>query len=237
MNLKTLIFSAAVAAAMALGMTKAAAEQLLYPVVTLSPSGTINYSTNSGKGSLSGPIKTVSYNTKTLITMLNASANASNEVFIVTGKSQIPAGSVFLFDLSNGTLALTNKNGFYFPLQGPGYDFGSLIISQYELIGTYSLKPTLAGSESDVTSFYFEFSDGADSETAFKLYGAANLGWTYGAASGGTQKSTVKVTLNGISDAGSSVKEYNAVTGKFSAKGSGTQANAPTNAVPFFYVY
>jgi hypothetical protein len=235
MNLKTLIFSVAVA--MALGMTKAAAEQLPYPVVKLSLSGTIYYSTNSNGGSLSAPLIKVSFNNKTLIAMLNASAAASNDVFVATGKTQIPSGSFFLFDLNAGTLALTNT-GFYFPLKGSGYDYGHLVVNQYQLVGTYSLKSTLAGNESDKTSFYFEFSDGADFETAVKLYGTATLNWTYGAASGGTQKSTVKVTMSGISEAGSYVKEnYEGVTASFSAGGSGSVANEPTNALPFFYVY
>ena len=238
MKLKTFIFGAAVAVAVTFSATKSAAEQLSYPLVKLSLSGTIYYSTNSGKGSLSAPLIKVSYNTKTLIAMLNASASASNDVFTVTGKSLIPAGSYFLFDPYQATLAITNSNGFYFPLNGSGYDFGSLVINQYQLVGTYSLKPTLAGKETDKTSFYFEFSDGADFETAIKLFGTATLGWTYGAASGGNQKAGVKVAMSGISEAGSYIKQnYEGVTGSFSARGSGSVANEPTNFVPFFYGY
>jgi hypothetical protein len=238
MNLKTLIISAVVAGAISVGATKSLAEQIPQLLVKLSLSGTVDYTTNSGKGSLSGPIKTVKYDTKSLINLLNASAFASNQVYLVTGKSLIPAGSYFLFDLFGGTLTLTNNNGFHFPLKGSGYDFGSLVINQYQLVGTYSLKSTLAGSETDKTSFYFEFSDGADNETAFKLFGTATLAWTYGAASGGTQKATVKVNMSGLSEAGSFINEnYEGVTGSFSASGSGSSANEPTGFVPFFYEY
>lgn len=238
MKLKTFVFGATVAVAVAFSATKSAAEQSSYPLVKLNLSGTIAYSTNSVGGSLSGPLHTVSYNTKILIAMLNASTSASNQVYLATGKTQVPAGSYFLFDLSGGTLALTNNNGFYFPLQGSGYDFGRLVIDQYELVGTYSLNLKLAGSEMDKTSFYFEFSDGADLETAFRLYGTATLNWTYGAASGNTQKASVKVSMSGISEAGSYIQEnYEGVTGSFSASGSGSVANEPTNFVPFFYEY
>ena len=238
MNLKTLIISAAVAGVMAFGVTKSAAEQISHPLVNLSLSGTIYYSTNSAKGSLSGPLIKVSYSTKTLITILNASRNASNKLQSVTGTNQIPAGSTFLFDPYAGTLAFTNKNGFFFPLKGPGYDFGQLYINQYQLIGTYSLKSTLAGKETDEGSFYFEFSDGADLETSVKLYGAATLTWTYAAASGSTQQASLKVSLSGISDNGSQIqKDFEGVNTSFSASGSGSVANEPTNAVPFFITY
>jgi hypothetical protein len=237
LNMKTLIFSVAVTGAMVFGATKsAAALQPLSALVKLSPSGTIYYSTNSSQA-LSGPLIKVSYNTKTLIALLNASASASNAVFSVTSSNQIPSTSFFLFDPYAGTLALTNKGGFFFPLKGSGYDFGRLIINQYQLIGTYSLKSTLAGKETDRTSFYFDFSDGADLETSFKLYGAATLTWTYGAASGSTQTASVKVSMSGISDNGSQIKGNEGVTASFSASGSGSVANEPTNAVPFFNAY
>ena len=236
LNMKTLIFSVAVAGAMAFGATKsAAALQPLSPLVKLSPSGTIYYSTNSSKGSSSAPLIKVSYNTKSLIALLNASAAASNAVFSVTSSNQIPSTAFFLFDPYAGTLALTNKGGFFFPLKDSGYDFGHLIINQYQLLGTYSLKSTLAGKETDRASFYFEFSDGADLETSFKLYGAGTLTWTYGAASGGTQTASVKVSMSGISDNGSQIQgNFEGVTASFSASGSGSVANEPTNAVPFF---
>ncbi len=119
-------------------------------------SGTVSYSPNYGNQSLEVPLKTASYNNKTLISLLNASAYASNIIFSVTSSNQIPAGSSFLFDPDAGTLALTNNSGFYFPLTGPGYSFGFLEIDESQLIGTYSLSATLAGSETDKTGFYFE---------------------------------------------------------------------------------
>ena len=244
LNLKTLIISAAAAGAMVVGATKsAAALQPLSQPVKLSPSGTIYYSTNSSQGSKSAPLIKVSYNTKTLITLLNASAPASNAVFSVTSSNRIPSTSFFLFDPYAGTLALTNKGGFFFPLKGSvmggsDYDFGHLLINQYQLIGTYSLKSTSAGKETDRASFYFEFSDGADVETSLKVYGAATLTWTYGAASGNTQKASLSVSMSGVSDNGSQIQEaYEGVTGSFSASGSGSVANEPTNAVPFFNAY
>jgi hypothetical protein len=238
MNLKNVIFGVSVAGAIAFGAAESAWAQSPYPLVKLNPSGTISYSPNYGNGSLEVPLKTASYNTKTLISLLNASTFASNIVFSVTSSNQIPSASYFLFDPDAGTLALTNNNGFYFPLAGSGYSFGSLEIDDSQLIGTYSLSATLSGSETDKTGFYFEFEDGADVSTEIHLYGTATLVWNYGAASGSVQKASLSVSMNGKSDNGSYVLQFfDGVTASFSASGSGSLADESITAVPFFYEY
>ncbi len=235
MNLKTVILGVAVAGAMAFGAAESASAQSPYPLVKVNLSGTISYSPNYGNQSLEVPLKTASYNNKTLISLLNASAYASNIIFSVTSSNQIPAGSSFLFDPDMGTLALTNNNGFYFPLTGPGYSFGFLEIDESQLIGTYSLGTTLAGSETDKTGFYFEFEDGADSSTEILLYGTATLTWKYGAANGAVQNASLSVSMNGKSDNGSFVLQFfDGVTASFSASGSGSLADESTTSVPFF---
>jgi hypothetical protein len=236
MNLKTVILGVSVAGAMAFGAVESALAQSPYPLVKVNLSGTVSYSPNYGNQSLEVPLKTASYNNKTLISLLNASAYASNIIFSVTSSNQIPAGSYFLFDPDAGTLALTNNSGFYFPLADAGYSFGSLEIDESQLIGTYSLNTTtLAGSETDKTGFYFEFEDGADSSTEILLYGTATLTWKYGAANGAVQSSSLSVSMNGKSDNGSFVLQFfDGVTAAFSASGSGSLADESTTSVPFF---
>ncbi len=238
MNLKNVIPGVFIVGILAIGPIKCAWAQSSYPLVKVSPSGTISYSPNYGNGSLEVPLKTASYNTKTLISLLNASAYASNIVFSVTSSNQIPLTSYFLFDPGEGTLALTNNNGFYFPLAGSGYHFGSMVIDDSQLIGTYSLSTTLSGSETDKTGFYFEFEDGSDVPTEIHLYGTATLSWKYGAASGGVQTASLSVSMNGKSDNGSYVLDFfDGVTASFSASGSGSLADESTDVVPFFYNY
>jgi hypothetical protein len=235
MNLKTVILGVSVAGAMVFGPAESASAQASYPLVKVNLSGTVSYSPNYGNQSLEVPLKTASYNNKTLISLLNASAYASNIIFSVTSSNQIPAGSSFLFDPDAGTLALTNNSGFYFPLTGPGYSFGFLEIDESQLIGTYSLSATLAGSETDKTGFYFEFEDGADSSTEILLYGTATLTWKYGAANGAIQNASLSVSMNGKSDNGSFVLQFfDGVTASFSASGSGSLADESTTSVPFF---
>jgi len=242
MNLTKLSLSAAIAGVIAVGAItpSAAAPSSYYPLVALNISGTLYSTTNSGQAQKI-PLKTVSYTTASLIKLLNASTNATNFVQTATGTNQIPAGSYFLWDPYEDELFLTNKNGFFFPLKGSGYDLGYLEVDEYHLIGTYKYQSlfTLAGTETDKTGIYFYFSDGQSGfkDNVISTSGTATLNWTYGAASGGTQKATLSVTMAGNSDDGSYVGGFEAVSTSFSASGSGSKANESTDYEPFFYEY
>src|SRR5450432_1227371 len=117
MNLTKLISSVAIAGAIIFGRTAAPAAEIFsgYPLVKLSISGTF-YLTANSTNTQNVPLKKMTYNTQTLINLLNASPSATNMLQTVTGKSQIPPGSYFLWDLSEEELYVTNKNGFFFPL-------------------------------------------------------------------------------------------------------------------------
>ncbi len=233
-----LLFGVALAGALAFGATAFAKTSPKYPLVTISLSGTVHYSPNyDDELSQEVPLKTVSYNTKTLIAMLNASSYATNKIHGVTGTNQIPTGSYFLWAPYEEELFLTNKNGFFFPLEGSGYDMGYLEVDEDHLIGTYSLNSVLAGTETDKTGIYFYFYDGAYYENEIETSGTATLNWTYGAASGGAQKATVSVAMSANSDEESYIYDYDAVSASFSASGSGSLTNESTNSVPFFYKY
>ena len=94
---------------------------------------------------------------------MNASPTASNQIQTVTGTNQIPKGSYFIWDPGNVYgLYLTNNNGFFFPLEGPGYEFAYLEVANQNLIGTVKYASTwvLNGTESDKTGIAFYFGDG-----------------------------------------------------------------------------
>lgn len=243
MNLKTAVLSASVAGAMVFGATKSALAQSPYPLVKLSISGTVSYSPNYQNGlSLEVPLKTASYNNDTLVSLLNASPSAANDIHTYTGTNQIPKSSYFLWDPSSDGLYITNKNGFFFPLNPNdgthNWDYGYLEINSSQLIGTYTVKTNLSGTETDRTGIYFYFDDGANYSTQIELYGTGTLNWTLGTATGNTQKATLSVSISGISDGGSSVlSDFEGVTASFSASGSGTLTNLDVSTVPIFYNY
>lgn len=247
-----LILSAAVAGAIAFGATTSAlAFTTNYPVATISLSGTVYYSPNyDGELSQQVPLKKVSYNNKTLIDLLNASSSASNIIFQVTTKTNIPSGSYFLFSPGDSQLYITNKNGFFFPLQSASYNyegppftatnylFGYLYVDAYQLVGTYNTSSTdYSGSETDKTGIYFYFENYANNNTYFELYGTGTLNWTYGKNSGLFHKTSLSLSMSGISEDESEVASYYGVHAGFSASGSGSEANQliSTNIVPFFY--
>lgn len=242
MKLRQMMVRAAFAAVVALGAATTYAAPAAYPTIPLSISGTLKYTTNSGD-TMNVPIKTLSYNTQSLINLLNASPDATNVLHFVTGKTQIPAGSHFLWNPDYEELIITNKNGFSFDLYGSYtnggttyyYDFGYLDIDDEGLIGTYDLAAkTLAGTEKDMTGIYFYFYDGSMNDNEIDIYGKATLTWTYGAAKGGSQKATLSVTMSGNGNDDCYVNDFEAIPGTFSASGSGS-GTVSTGMVPFYW--
>ena len=65
-----------------------------YPLVKLTSAELPIYNTNSSN-TQKVPLKKFTYNTQTLINLLNASPNATNMMQTVTGKNKIPKGSYF----------------------------------------------------------------------------------------------------------------------------------------------
>ena len=120
----TQLASVAVVAAVALACNARAVE-VTFPLVKLAISGTASYNasspTNNGANAMSVLTK-VKVNTKSLIGLLNASPTVTNTLQDVTGTSQIPAGSYFVYDLDNENLIITNLSGYNFTLRG--YDGG-----------------------------------------------------------------------------------------------------------------
>jgi hypothetical protein len=212
-----------------------------YPLVKLNISGSLIYTTNLA-ATQKVPLKTLSYTTQTLINLLNASPTASNQIQTVTGTNQIPKGSYFIWDPGNVYgLYLTNNNGFFFPLEGSGYDFGYLEVANQNLIGTVKYASTWAlnGTETDSTGIIFYFGDGPyeNSDNKIELYGVAALNWTYGIPSGGNQKASVSVTMTGNGNNDCFVNDFAAIPASFSASGSGSIASMPTDYQPFFFKY
>ena len=247
MNLTKLISSAAIAGAIIFGRTASAPAQTFsgYPLVQLGISGIFYYSTNSSRIQ-KAPLNKITYNTQTLINLLNASPSATNMLQTVTGKSQIPPSSYFLWDVSEEELYITNKNGFFFPLfnSSPFYDFAHLAIVQDNLIGTikYSSAGALDGSETDKTGIEFYFNDGGTngaSKNQIDLFGVATMKWTYGKPTGNNQKASlsVKMSGNGNGNDVDYLNNFNAIPTVFSASGSGSIASMPTDFQPFFTVY
>jgi hypothetical protein len=242
MNLTKMISSVAIAGAITCGLATSALSQSFsgYPLVKLSISGTLYFTTNLSNIQ-SVPLKKYSYTTQTLIDLLNASSTATNKMQTVAGTNQIPKGSYFIWDPDSDNLYLTNQNGFFFPLQGSGYQFGYLTVDENNLIGTvkYSSTWVLDGKETDKTGIFFYFGDGEyqDSDNEIELYGIATLTWTYGNVSAGSQKASLSVSMSGNGNNDCYIDDFDAIPASFSASGSGTTASMPTDFQPFFYVY
>jgi hypothetical protein len=160
MKLTKILLCAAIAGAMAFAAGKASSAPAQYlPSPKVNISGTITYTTviTTNGAVAKGTLKTVSFNTKSLIDLLNASPtfrSALTNEFGSVSSNQVPAASYFIFDIYDQELIITNKNGFAFNL----YDnisvvnFGFLDIDNNVLIGSFSINTnTSAGSESDVT--------------------------------------------------------------------------------------
>jgi hypothetical protein len=246
MKLKKLIPLAVVAAGMAFGAASASAQASPYPLVPLSISGTLYYSTNNGEPVMKAPLIKSSFNNATLIKLLNASPYATNILHIMTGSNQIPAKSSILWDPYEGNLIITNKDGYSFTLYGYyvlagdtntyNYDLGYLVPDDEQLIGTYSLSAkTSSGTETDKTGMAFYFSDNNDANyNSMSIYGMATMDWTYGAAKAGYQKATLSVTMSGNGEDYCYVDDNDAIPSSFSATGTGSLSEA-TDWVPFYY--
>jgi hypothetical protein len=236
MKFKQMMRSATVTAALALGAASiSASPSLSFPSIPLSISGTLYYTTNNNI-KLNAPIVPVSFNTQSLIHLLNVSPSATNVLKQATGTNHIPVGSYFLWNPWNETLTITNRNGFSFPLRGSNYNLGYLDLGDSQLIGTYSLNAkTGTATETDRAGSYFYFSDSVNGEVnEFQIYGTALLNWTYGAASNGVCKATLSVTMTGAGNDGCYVNGYDAIATTFSATGSGS-GSADSDLVPMYW--
>jgi hypothetical protein len=245
--------SIAMVAAVALAYN-AKAVQVLFPLVKLTVSGTVSYNAASpadnGKTTKSALTK-VSITSKSLISLLTNSLAVTSTLMDVTGTNQIPAGSYFLFDLNNSfydpgiglsvtPLIVTNINGFSFTLAGydavasTNYDYGYLNIDEQNIIGSYSQNDiTGAGSESDLTGIEFSFNDGNGNQ--LDDFGNGVMTWSFGAVSGGVQKTTLSINFpapNGFSD---TVKGNSAIAQNIKCSGKGT-GNVTSGIFPF-YIY
>jgi hypothetical protein len=242
MKLTKILFSAAVAGAMAFAASKASAVVTTFPMVKLSLSGTLTASaetaTTNGTAIKSSPFKTVSFNSQKLIDRLNASPtfqNALTNQFGSTTSNQVPAGSYFVWDFYNDYLIITNKNGFSFNLDSnlSDDDFGYLDYFDDYLTGTWSKNSTTdAGSEDDLIGVYFYFNDNNGVE--IESYGQATLHWTYAAMVGAAQKTTLSASISGdgyYAQVNNSNNDEAAST--FHASGSGT-ATDPVGQNPFY---
>jgi hypothetical protein len=193
----------AIAATMAFATCTALADDLpSAPSPVINISGAIAYQapyTNSGSGILKATVKTLSFNNKSLIALLNASPSVTNNLLAVTTTyNQIPTGSWFIWDMSSGGLIITNKNGFSFPLtdSSPSYNYCTLGLGVGGLIGANSINSkTFAGSEQDQTGIIFNFND--DNGNEIECYGSGSLNWTYGTGSSSGQKASVSLNLKG----------------------------------------
>ncbi len=243
MKLKQMMLCTAFVVAMAFGAATASWGTPPYPSVKLAISGTLYYTTNNGTN-MSVPIKEVSYTGQSLINLLNASSDATYTILHVTGKSRIPSGSHFLWNPCDGSLIITNGNGFAFPLEGSfvvlnstnDYTYGFLDVNSNQFVGTYKLNTkTSAGTETDRTGVYFYFYDGTShTNNEMEIYGTAVLRWIYGTAKNGSQKATLSATISGCGNMDCYVNGYDAVPKLFSITGHGSGSEA-TNAVPFYY--
>jgi hypothetical protein len=248
----TKLASIAMVAAVALAYNAKAIE-VLFPLVKLTVTGTVSYTnspTDNGKTTKSALAK-VSITTKSLISLLTNSPTVISTLRDVTGTNQIPAGSYFLFDLNNSfydpvmgllvnPLIVTNINGFSFTLAGydsvasTNYDYGYLNIDEQNIIGSYSQNDTTgAGSESDLTGIEFYFNDGNGNQ--LDDFGNGVMTWSFGAVSGGVQKTTLSINFpapNGFSDM---VKGKPAIAQNIKASGKG-KGNVISGVFPF-YIY
>lgn len=244
--MKTLISAIVATLAFATSMTFATTVTTnTLPWVSLNISGTIIYQGSSTTNAMKSEatLKTLSFNTKSLIALYNASTNFQTILFGVTGTNQIPAGSYFVFDPWEENLFITNNNGFAFKLYGYDgptlYNFGNMEIgfnsnsSGYgSLIGSCSINTnTFAGSEQDQSAISFYFYDGNGNE--FASYGNETLNWHYDAASGGVQKASLSISAQ-PSGWYAYVNDNQAITKGMKISGSGSSTIYSLDGVPFF---
>jgi hypothetical protein len=243
-----ILFCAAMAGVIVLAASKASAVAASFPLVKLGISGTFIYSpqdtntsewvtNDTGTVTKGVPIKKVSFNTQKLIDLLNASPEfkrALTNEFSSVSSNQVPAGSYFAWDFWNEELIITNKNGFSFNLDNNVVDddFGYLDFWDDYLFGNFTRNDTTgAGTESDLTGIYLYFYDYNGNE--IETYGSAKLNWSYGALSGGLQKTTLKASIKGSAASYGEVNFSYYAAPTFSASGSGTGSD-PGFQFPFY---
>ena len=243
--MKTLVSTIVATLAFGISMAFATPTVSYLPSPAINISGSIIYqssSTNNGTTS-KATLKTVSFNSKSLIALLNASPTVQTTLQDVTGVSRIPAGSYFIFDIYDGyeyDLVVTNKNGFSFPLYGydysedSTYDYGYIEWDYDVTFAGYSLNNTTgAGTEQDQTGIYFEFEDynGNDIEC---YCGNGTFNWTYGAASGDTQKASLSVSLHPAGYYAEVNGNSDAISKNTNISGSGSATIEPLGE-PFYW--
>lgn len=204
-------------------------------------SGTIAYQASKATNGVisEATVKTISFNTKSLIALLNASTNVQITLTNLGLPNQIPPGSYFVFNVYNEELTITNKNGFSFPLEGAYgeddyYDYGYL---DFDInVSSYSLNTTTgAGKEQDQIQYpEFYFDDGNGNEI-YNYYGTGTLNWTYGAASDGAQKASVTVSLQPSADEAEVNGNYVAAAKVMNISGSGSATISSHVGEPFSY--
>ena len=238
MKLTQTLLCAGIAGAMAFAAGKAPAQYLPSPKINIS--GTITYTTviTTNGAVAKGTLKTVSFNTKSLIDLLNASPtfkSALTNQFGSVSSNQVPAASYFIYDIYDEELIITNKNGFAFNL----YDnlsvvnFGFLDINNNVLIGSFSINTnTSAGSESDVTGVEFYFND--RNGNIVDNFGNGTLKWSFGKEDGsGNQKVSLSVKMVPTGSEAEVNGNSDAFSQKTSISGSGS-ATVPALNHPFY---
>jgi hypothetical protein len=209
--------------------TASAAEA--YPMIPVAISGTFDYTTNNTT------MQRVSFSNKSYIALLNASTAAVASIQLVTGKDKIPAGSQIAFNPDNGgSLAITNVNGFNFPLngsQGGGYSYGYLEPNHSYFHGAYN---KVSGKETDVTGFVLSLFDGNNFQIS--LYSEGSMSWTYGLVHNDFLKATlrIKASGSGYQSVGGVDGGGDGIITSFSLSGSGS-ASEPTSSIPYYNNY
>ena len=185
---------------------------------------------------VTGKLKTVSVNNKTLIALLNASPTVqsyiTNNITHSAISNSIPAGSYFIWnmdDIIDEGILVTNKNGFSFNVNNavPFY----IYFDEHTTVGSAKLADvTGAGSEMDVTGVKFYFNDN-NGNILDPEYGQGVFNWTYGAVSGGVQQKAISIKLSPAAYS-AEVSGVSGITTSFNVSGSGSSAGL----APFGYL-
>jgi hypothetical protein len=231
-----------VGAVVLLAASTVKAAPTYFPTVALNLSGTVtvpvadtndNQIITTNGNIVTGKLKTVSFNNKYLIKLLNASPTVqsyiTNNVTHSAASNSIPAGSYFVWAMGlsdtnyfydyYGDIWVTNKNGFTFDVEVPVSFY--IYWDEDEVVGTASLNQyTGAGTEKDVTGVEVYFSDYNGNELEPE-YGQGNFNWTYGAVSGGLQTKSISLTMSPAAYY-AEVNDVEGITTAFSVSGGGS---------------
>ncbi len=244
MKLTKILLGVAVVGALAFFTAGAVKAATYFPPVALNLSGTVTVPVTDTNGDqiittngniVTGKLKTVSFNNKSLIALLNASPDVqryiTNNVTHSAVSNSIPAGSYFVWTMGmwdgntndfyddSGDIWVTNKNGFSFDVEEPVSFY--IYWDEDEVVGTAKLNAiTGAGTEKDITGVELYFSDYNGNELE-PYYGQGNFNWTYGPVSGSLQKKSISLTMSPAT-CYAEVNDVNALTTAFSVSGSGS---------------